>query len=107
MGLSAEEVGAYTMLLIALWSNNGNPLPLDQASMTRIMHVAPPRYKRVWARIEHYFLIEDGCITNQRLSEEYTEAVHLSQVYAGNGSKGGKAKAANAARRAAQVPDQV
>jgi uncharacterized protein YdaU (DUF1376 family) len=47
MDLSAEEFGAYHLLLYAIWRSNGRPLPDDDKKLARICRVTVARWKRV------------------------------------------------------------
>ncbi len=64
--LTAEENGAYLLLLFAMWRHGGS-LPNDHKKLARIASVSPRRWKKVWAEIEGFFEIEGDVITNKRL----------------------------------------
>ncbi len=91
-GLSAEETGAYIMLLMCLWRNNGDPLPLDHKRLSRMARVSSSRWKQVWPSIKEFFIIKDNLITQKRLQVdlEKVKAKITSNRIAG--SLGGIAK---------------
>jgi uncharacterized protein YdaU (DUF1376 family) len=51
--LTAEEHGAYLMLIAHYW--NRGPLPDDQEALCRVSRVGPKRWPRVWKTISRFF----------------------------------------------------
>jgi len=91
-GLSAEETGAYIMLLMCLWRNNGDPLPLDHKRLPRMARVSPTRWKHIWPSIKEFFIIEADLITQKRIQvdlEKVKAKINSNRIA---GSLGGKAK---------------
>ena len=93
--LSAEETGAYIMLLMCLWRNNGNALPLDHKKLPRMARVAPQRWKKVWAAIEDLFIIDGELITQKRLHNDWLRVQEKLIKNRRNAAKGGRTKALN------------
>jgi len=95
MGLSAEETGAYIMLLICLWRNNGEPLELDPARLRRMARVAPSRWAKVWSSIEQFFIIENDLISQKRIQVDFKNVKAKIIMNRKAGSLGGMAKSLN------------
>ena len=96
--LDAKETGAYLLILMALWTRGGT-LPDDQKKLQRIARVGRD-WPKVWDTIAHYFTIEDGEISQQRLSEELHKVNMKREVNAHAGARGGRAKALKAKEQA-------
>lgn len=88
--LDAKEIGAYFLLLMAMWERGGS-LPADHAKLRRVARVGRD-WPKVWAVLEPYFRQEAGRITNNRLASELHYARTKSTVAAQAGSLGGRAK---------------
>lgn len=89
MGLSAEERGAYSTLLAAMWANHGW-LALDHDELPAICGVERKRWPKVWARIARYFIVNEDAhtFTNKRVQEERDAAINGRQKRSQAGSKG-------------------
>lgn len=92
MHLTTEQHGAYLLLLMTMW-RAGAKLPNDPAKLARICRVSPKRWPAIWAEIAEFFTIEDGEISNERLTKEHAKAVSISRERKLSGKKGGEAKA--------------
>lgn len=76
--LSAEEVGAYILLLAAMWSRESCDLEDDDARLARICRASPTLWKRrLGVKIKGFFEAGGGVIWSKRLKEE-AEFVELS-----------------------------
>src|SRR5262245_15972088 len=65
--LTAEEHGAYRLLLMAMWRRNGS-VPNDDEDLARICCVAPKRWSRVKQRIMPFLKVnEQDELTQKRL----------------------------------------
>ena len=71
--LSAEEHGAYLLLLMAAWRSDGG-LPSDEQRLARIARVDGQRWGAVWEAIGGFFVADGEHFRNRRLSEELTSA---------------------------------
>lgn len=89
--LDAREIGAYMLLLMSMWQRGGG-LPDDQKKLQRVARVGRG-WDDVWASIEGYFEVENGVITNARLTKELEKARTKSTVNTTSGARGGRAKA--------------
>jgi uncharacterized protein YdaU (DUF1376 family) len=89
--LDAKEVGAYMLILMAMWQRGGT-LPDDDKKLQRIARVGR-EWPKVWASIEHYFIRKEDMICNKRLSLEATKCATKRQVNKQLGARGGRAKA--------------
>lgn len=56
--LSAEHVGAYSLLLFAIWNGDGT-LPQDEHALARIARVPVSRWRQLWCDLRPFF-VEDG-----------------------------------------------
>jgi uncharacterized protein YdaU (DUF1376 family) len=93
--LTTEQHGAYLLLLMALWRSGGS-LPNEPAKLARVVAAQARRWPAIWEGIAEFFTVEDGRISNSRLSRELAKASEKSRVRAASGAQGGRAKALNA-----------
>jgi uncharacterized protein YdaU (DUF1376 family) len=81
MDLSAEEFGAYCLILFVTWRNNGQSLEDDPARMSRIARVSERRWKAVIRpALERFFDLTDGRWRQKRLEKEYQAAADFARV---------------------------
>lgn len=92
LGLSTEGIGAYMLLLMAMW-NAGGTLPDDEAKLARITRMSIKRWRAVAADLLGFFERDNGRITHQRLSKELLKGERKSELRASAGERGGRAKA--------------
>lgn len=90
--LSTEGIGAYMLLLMAMW-NAGGTLPDDDGKLARITRLSIKRWRAVAGDILNFFERDNGRITHQRLSKELLKSESKSQSRASAGARGGRAKA--------------
>jgi uncharacterized protein YdaU (DUF1376 family) len=90
--LSTEGIGAYMLLLMAMW-NAGGTLPDDDGKLARITRMSVKRWRAVAADLLDFFERDNGRITHQRLSKELQKSESKSQSRASAGAEGGRAKA--------------
>lgn len=90
--LTTEQHGAYLLLLMAMW-RSGAKLPNDPAILSRICGFSPKRWAKEWSVVSGFFMIEEGSITNPRLTKEYQKAVSRSEERKAAGSRGGTSNA--------------
>jgi len=91
LDLDAKEIGAYMLLLMALWQRGGT-LPEDISKLKRVARCGRD-WPRIWGAIERFFVIENGTISNKRLMRELQKVDAKRAVNAQNGARGGRAKA--------------
>lgn len=89
--LSAQEVGAYMLLLMTMWHSDGW-LPDDSKKLKRICRIER-NWPAVWRGLSGYFEVAEGRITNARLTKELNDARTKSTINSNNGARGGRAKA--------------
>ena len=87
-GLSAEEHGAYLLLIMHYWTNGG--LPDDDARLARIAACTNTRWRGVRSVIERFFKIAHGKWKHKRIDAEIARAERLIEAK----SRAGKASAA-------------
>lgn len=94
--LSAEEFGAYCLLLFATWRNNGKAMPDDPAKLSRICRVTTRRWlERLRPVLVSFFDLSDGCWHQKRLEKEWMFCAERAAVSRANGSRGGRPKNLN------------
>ncbi len=94
--LSAEEFGAYCLLLFATWRNNGRALAEDDRKMARICRVTPRRWReRLKPALRGFFNTDDGTWHQKRLEKEWQFCAENAAISRANGSKGGRPKLLN------------
>lgn len=90
--LSTEHIGAYLLLLIALWNADG-VLPADDVKLARVARLTVKKWKSVSAEILPFFCVENGQLTHSRLTKELHKSERQSELRAAAGSRGGAATA--------------
>lgn len=91
MDLDAKEVGAYMLILMAMWSRDGY-LPADQKKLQRVARVGRD-WPKIWGALEAYFQTDGERIWNKRLLLEATKVAAKREVNSQSGARGGRAKA--------------
>lgn len=90
--LTAEQHGAYLLLLMTMWSKGGS-LPNDPKKLARIARCTPSRWGKIADDVLAFFEVGPDSITHGRLAGELEIAREKSIKRAEAGSKGGRAKA--------------
>ncbi|WP_027059847.1 YdaU family protein [Mesorhizobium loti] len=98
--LSTEQIGAYMLLLMAMW-NAGGSLPDDDAKLARVARLSLKRWRAISADLMTFFEREGGEIGHKRLTRELHKALVKSEARAAAGARGG---AATALKTKARVP---
>lgn len=91
--LSAQETGAYLLLLMMAWRSPGCRLPDDDAKLARWARVD----RRLWHKIkpivmEFWSLDDDGFWTQKRLTKEHEQTRNRAERARENGARGGRPK---------------
>lgn len=90
--LSAEHVGAYMLLLIALWNAKGT-MPNDERKLARVARLSLKKWRSVAPDLMPFFEVDDTSITHGRLKKELQKSERQSQSRSAAGAKGYAAKA--------------
>lgn len=90
--LSTEHIGAYLLLLIALWNADGS-LPSDDVKLARVTRCTVKKWRRIAVDLLPFFEVKDGVLTHHRLTKELRKSEAQSTSRALAGSKGGTATA--------------
>lgn len=90
--LSTEHIGAYLLLLIALWNADGK-LPADEVKLARVARLSVKKWRSVAADLLPFFEVNDGVLTHHRLTKELQKSAAQSNSRAAAGAKGGTANA--------------
>lgn len=91
--LTAEEIGAYFMLLMVAWRSPGCALPNDDKLIMKYSRVSPYRWAQLRDTVMSFWTLEDGVWKQKKLSKVREQVGNISNQNRINGSKGGKAKA--------------
>jgi uncharacterized protein YdaU (DUF1376 family) len=91
-GLSAEQHGAYLLLLMSMWTADGY-LPNHPAKLARFAGCTPTRWGRISSEIMPFFEVVGDQITSLRILTEIENAAEIALKNSDNGKKGAKAKA--------------
>lgn len=89
--LTAEQHGAYLLILMTMWSKGGT-LPNDPKKLARVARCTPSRWTKIAPDLMPYFTVDGGDITQGRLAGELEIAREKSIKRAQAGAKGGRAK---------------
>ncbi|MDW9444834.1 DUF1376 domain-containing protein [Sinorhizobium meliloti] len=90
--LSTEQIGAYMLLLMAMW-NAGGRLPNDDAKLARVVRMSVKKWKAIEDDLLGFFDVTDREIHHNRLTKELQKSERKSQLRADAGAKGGSSKA--------------
>lgn len=90
--LSTEQIGAYMLILMAMW-NAGGRLPDDDAKLARVARLTLKRWRAISADLLTFFECEGGEIGHKRLTKELHKAQVKSEARAAAGARGGAATA--------------
>ncbi|QKD02675.1 YdaU family protein [Mesorhizobium loti] len=90
--LSTEQIGAYMLLLMAMW-NAGGSLPDDDAKLARVARLPLKRWRTISTDLMTFFEREAGEIGHKRLTRELHKALVKSEARAAAGARGGAATA--------------
>lgn len=94
--LDQREVGAYMLILMAMWQSPEGRLPNDPRKI-KLAARGGRDWPAVWASIRHYFHIDnDGFLANKRLTLERVSRTQIAEVNAQNGARGGRPKSLKA-----------
>jgi len=91
LALSGEQVGAYILLLTALW-NAGGTLPDDEVKLARIARQSVKKWRVIGLDVMAFFVVADGEVTHKRLSEELQKVEVKSKKRSAAGKAGAAAK---------------
>jgi uncharacterized protein YdaU (DUF1376 family) len=70
--LTAEEFGAYLLILFAYWRNNGVPFANDDRRLARIARVSTYRWtSKIRPAIVGFFDLSEGAWFQKRLDKEF------------------------------------
>jgi uncharacterized protein YdaU (DUF1376 family) len=90
--LSAEQFGAYFLILIATWRNNGTALADDDERMAHISRVTLARWrKKIRPVLAEFFTIDGTGWHQQRLEAEWQRVSNLISKRRAIGASGGRA----------------
>jgi uncharacterized protein YdaU (DUF1376 family) len=93
--LSTEQFGAYVLILLATWRNNGRALPDDDARMARLCRAGVQRWRsKLRPSLVEFFDISDGLWHQHRLEKEWARVESLIAKRRASASAGGRATAA-------------
>jgi len=90
--LSTEQIGAYMLLLMAMW-NSGGTLPDDDAKLARVTRLSLKKWRAICDDLLCFFDRSEGVISHNRLTKEIQKSASKSQSRASAGARGGAAKA--------------
>ena len=92
LSLSTEQIGAYLLLLIALWNGDGT-LPADDAKLSRITRLSVKKWRSAAGELMPFFHLDHGRITHNRLTKELQKVQRQRELRASAGAIGGAATA--------------
>lgn len=91
--LSMEELGAYFMIVMVTWRNNGVPLADDDDRFARICRVTRSRWIKVLRPvIITFFEVSEGNWRQKKLEKIWNFVSEKSLTSRENGTKGGRPK---------------
>lgn len=108
LALSTEQIGAYLLLLMAMWNAKGT-LPDDDAKLARIVRMSVKKWRSISPELMVYFDRFEGIVSHHRLTFEIEKSERQSESRASAGARGGAATALknNKQRPASAAAKQV
>jgi uncharacterized protein YdaU (DUF1376 family) len=96
--LSTEQFGAYVLILLATWRNNGRALPDDDERMAHVCRAGVKRWRsKLRPAVSEFFDISDGFWRQHRLEKEWARVEGLIAKRRASAAAGGRATAARGA----------
>ncbi|WP_375337216.1 YdaU family protein [Rhizobium bangladeshense] len=92
LSLSTEQIGAYMLLLMAMW-NAGGRLPADEAKLARVARMSVKKWKAIADDLMAFFEVDGEFVRHNRLTKELLKSESKSQSRSAAGAEGGRAKA--------------
>lgn len=89
--LTAEQHGAYLLLLMSMWANGGD-LPNDPKKLARLASCTASRWAKISDDVLAFFEVDGDVVTQARLRVELKKAQEKSIKRAEAGTRGGEAK---------------
>lgn len=89
--LSSEQVGAYLLLLMAMWNADGK-LPNDEAKLARVARLSLKKWRSVAPDLMPFFEQDKDHISHGRLTKELQKSERQSQSRSAAGARGFAAK---------------
>ncbi|WP_334061712.1 YdaU family protein [Limimaricola cinnabarinus] len=69
--LAADEVGAYMLILMAMWTRESCDFPDDDKRLARVSRVSPRLWgSRIGPTLREFFTVHDGALISKRLRQE-------------------------------------
>lgn len=105
--LEADEIGAYFLILMAMWTRSSCDFPDDDHRLSRVARVSLRLWKsRVAVALRPFFHCEDGMLMSKRLREEaaYVERQVQSQSDRKTGEKSDRSLENNNQWQTADIP---
>jgi uncharacterized protein YdaU (DUF1376 family) len=90
--LSTEAIGAYLLLLIALWNADG-VIEDEEETLATVARLPLDRWRTTWAKLRPFFEVSDGRVTHNRLTKEIERFASKAAARSEAGRRGGFAKA--------------
>ncbi|WP_417452208.1 YdaU family protein [Kordiimonas sp.] len=92
--LTAEEHGAYLLLLMCAWRTRGCALKDCDQTLARTVGVTKLRWRKLRPTLAEFFTVADGLWRQKKLTEVYRGVEARVAKNRANGAKGGRARAA-------------
>ena len=89
--LSTEQIGAYMLLLMAMWNARGK-LPRDSSKLALITRMSLKKWRTIEADLLAFFEVREHEISHNRLTKELQKSERKSNSRATAGAKGRAAK---------------
>lgn len=90
--LSAQETGAYMMLLMVAWRSPACRLPDDDDKLARWARVDRRTWLRIKRSVMEFWVLIDGAWSQKRLSKEREIVSKRADAARENGKQGGRPK---------------
>ena len=90
--LTIEQHGAYLMILMVTWRNNGAPLVDDNVRMARILGITKKNWLKIRSTLVEFFDLSDGFWRQKKLEEMWLAVAKRRETFVQRGRLGGRPK---------------
>jgi uncharacterized protein YdaU (DUF1376 family) len=83
--LSTKEFGAYVLLLLATWRNNGEPFADDDKRLARMCRLSAKEWLRIRPALEPFFDLSNHLWVQKRLQKEWVNSLLMRDKKSASG----------------------
>ncbi|MES2625929.1 MAG: DUF1376 domain-containing protein [Pseudomonadota bacterium] len=109
--LSTEQHGAYLLLIMAYWKNQG-PLPNDEAILMSVCKLQPAKWKVCKPAVMKFFQVRSSMLVHKRIDKEIKNTKELRDKASAKAKKAANTRwekdaSSNASGNAPSIPSSI